>query len=78
MRGASPRNEPLTLTRCYSCELPQLYEALKGGSPFVAELTTLKGIKGKFSIFILLSFASLLMEYISWHDACQTRGGGRR
>ena len=28
--GRSPRGEPLTLTRCYSCEMPQLYEALEG------------------------------------------------
>ena len=25
--GLSPRNEPLTLTRCHSCGWPQLYEA---------------------------------------------------
>ena len=26
----SPRDEPSTLMRCHSCELPQLYEALEG------------------------------------------------
>ena len=30
----------LTLTRCHSCGLPQLYEAFEDGSPFVAKTTT--------------------------------------
>ena len=28
--GRSPGDEPLTLTRCHSCEMPQTYEALEG------------------------------------------------
>ena len=28
--GRSPGEESLTLTRCHSCGLPQLYEALEG------------------------------------------------
>ena len=28
--GRCPQDEPLTLTRCHSCELQQLYKALKG------------------------------------------------
>ena len=38
--GRCPGNEPLTLTRCHSCELQQLYEAFEGGSLSVAEPTT--------------------------------------
>ena len=29
--GYIPGDEPMTLTRCYSCGLPQLYKALGGG-----------------------------------------------
>ena len=28
--GVRPGDEHLTLTRCHSCELPQLYEAFEG------------------------------------------------
>ena len=28
--GRSPGDEPLTLTRCHSCGLPELYEAFEG------------------------------------------------
>ena len=35
-----PGDEPLTLTRCYSCEMPQPYEALEGGNPSVTKPTT--------------------------------------
>ena len=28
--GYRPGDEPLTLTRCHSCELPQLYEIIEG------------------------------------------------
>ena len=38
--GRSPEDKPLTLTRCHSCGLPQLYEAPEGGSPSEAEPTT--------------------------------------
>ena len=38
--GRSQGDEPLTFTRCHSCGLSQLYEALEGGSPSVAETTT--------------------------------------
>ena len=35
--GHSPGDEPLTLTRCYSCGLSQLYEALGDGGSSVAK-----------------------------------------
>ena len=38
--GCSPGDELLTMTRCDSCRLPQLYEAFESGSSFVAKLTT--------------------------------------
>ena len=28
--GRCPENEPLALTKCHSCEFPQLYEAVEG------------------------------------------------
>ena len=50
--GHSPGDEPLTLKRCHSCGLPQQYKPVRGGSPSVAELNNLKGIKGKISVFL--------------------------
>ena len=38
--GCSLGNEPLTLTRWYSCGLPQLYETLWGGGLPVAKYKT--------------------------------------
>ena len=38
--GRRPGDEPLTLTRCYSFELSQLYEILRGGSLSVAKPAT--------------------------------------
>ena len=37
--GCSPEDEPLTLTRCHSCRLAQVYEPL-GGNLSVSEPTT--------------------------------------
>ena len=37
--GRHSGDESLTLPRCHGCELSQLYEALKGGSPFVVNCT---------------------------------------
>ena len=59
--GRSPRDEPLTLTRCHSCGLPQLYEALEGGSPSVAESTLIKGMKRKTSFFQLRCFSNVTL-----------------
>ena len=38
--GCSPGDEPLTLTRCHNCGLPQLYE----GMWYVDQIFTLKQI----------------------------------
>ena len=71
--GRSPVDEQLTLTRCLSCGLPPLNEAL-GWKSGCGRAYNLKRIKGKVSF---LTFVSLLQELISWHDACRTGGGGR-
>ena len=61
--GHSPGDKPLTLTRCHSCGLPQLYEAFEKWKSVCGRAYYLKGIKGKFFLFFLsfLSIASLLM-----------------
>ena len=63
--GRCPGDEPLTLTRLQSCELPQLYEVLEGRKSDCDQAHNLKGIKGKFSVFLFfftfLSFDSLLL-----------------
>ena len=54
--GRSPEDEPLTLTTCHSCVLPQLYEALEGWN-----------IKGKFYVFLLylkLCFSFTVAHFI--------------
>ena len=33
----NPGDEPLTLTKCYICEIPQPYEAMEGGNLSVAK-----------------------------------------
>ena len=48
----SPRDEPLTLTSCYSCGLRQLYEALAGWKSVYDRTYNLKGIKWKISVFL--------------------------
>ena len=58
--GHSPGDEPLTLMRCNSSRLSQLFETLKDGVLFVAKPATL-GIKGKFSFFFY--FVYLLLFY---------------
>ena len=77
--GRSPEDEPLTLTRCHSCGLPQLYEALEGWNSVGGQAYNFKGIKGNISfISFLFSFVSLLISLISQHDAVRPRGGGMR
>ena len=66
--GHSPGDESLALTRCHSCGLLGLYEALDWKSCSWPNLQT-KGHK-------VLLF--LIMLLISWHDACRLHGGGRR
>ena len=60
--GRSPGDGALTLMRCHSCGLPQLYEALEGWNSICARAYNLKSIKGKTSVFFsFLSFVSLLL-----------------
>ena len=55
--GRTPSDEPLTLTRCYSCGLPQLCEAFEGFKSVCSRTYNLKGIKEKFSVFLYLCFS---------------------
>ena len=56
--GRSPGYKPLILRRCHSCGLPQLYEAFKGLNSVCGPAYNLKGIKGKFSAFLLFHCSS--------------------
>ena len=55
--GCSPGDEPLTLKRCHSCGLPQLYEAFEGWKSVCGRAYNLKPKKmakmGNFSVFLL-------------------------
>ena len=62
-RGFVRENEPLTLTRCHSSGMPQLYEAFEGWKSVCGRAFSLKGIKGKISVFRL--FLSLCFFYRS-------------
>ena len=72
--GHTPRNEPQTLKRgtvvfCRSYG----WKSVCGGA------YNLKGVKMKiYSFFFFLKLVSLLLQLISWHDACRPRGGGRK
>ena len=59
----------LTLTRFHSCELPQLYEAIKGQRSACGQAHNL-GPKGNISFIIFCSFTDLLLSLLSWRDAC--------
>ena len=60
--GRSQGDEPLILTKCHSCGLPQLYEAFEGCKSVCGRAYNLKGIKGKFLFFFsFLSLASPLL-----------------
>ena len=55
-------DEPLSLMRCQSCGLPQLYESLEWWKSICEQAYNLKGIKGNFQFFFsFLSFVSLLL-----------------
>ena len=59
--GCSPGNEPLTLMRCGSWVLPQLYEFFVGWKSVSGRAYNLKGITVKFSVsflFLKLCFSS--------------------
>ena len=51
--GHSRDDEPLILTRCHSCGLSQLYEALEEWKSVCSRAYNLKGIRGKISVFLL-------------------------
>ena len=55
--GHRPGDEPLTLTKCHNCELPQLYESLEGWK-------SVCGIKGNISFFQSFSFSDFLLSLI--------------
>ena len=77
MRG-SPEDESLTLTRCYSCGLLQLYEAL-GWKSVCCRTYNLKGIKGKISFFpfiIKLCFSFTVAHFHGKVRASPTVVGG--
>ena len=63
--GCSLGDEPLTLKRCFSCGLPQLYEALEGWKSVCVQAYNLKGMKGKFSVFLL--FLKLCFSFTVAH-----------
>ena len=54
--GHSPRDENLTLMRCYSCGLSLLCETFR--------------LKVSLSFCLFCSFVSFLLSLLSWHDAC--------
>ena len=58
----SPGDGPLTLKRCHSCGLSQLYEALELRKSVFGRAYNLKSIKGNF-LFIssFMHFVSLLL-----------------
>ena len=77
--GCSLGDEALNLTRCHNCGLPQLYEAFEGWKPVCGRAYNLKGIKGKFSIF--LHFLKLCFSFTSsflgmMRDDHAVAGGG--
>ena len=61
--GSSPGDESLTLMRCRSCRLPQLYEAFEGWKSVCGRAYNLKSIKGK--ILVSLLFLKLFLFYCS-------------
>ena len=69
--GCSP-----DLDEVHSCGMPQLYEAFEGWKSVCDRAYNLKEHKGEILCFSsFLSFVSLLLSLISWHDACQSCGG---
>ena len=64
----SPGDEPLTLTRCHSYGLSELYEAFEGWKSVDGQTYNLKGIKGKFSvclIFLKLCFSFTIAHFMA-------------
>ena len=63
--GHSSGDEPQTLTRCHSGGLPQIYEAFEGWKSVCDRAYNLKGIKGKFSVFLF--FLKLCFSFTVAH-----------
>ena len=63
--GHSLGDEPLTLTRCHSCGLPQLYEAFEGWKSVLWLSLQLNGHKGE--IFVFLLFLNLCFSFTIAH-----------
>ena len=63
--GRSFGDEPLALTRCLSCGVPQLYEALDGWKFICGRAYNIKGIKGK--IYVILLFLKLCFSFTVTH-----------
>ena len=61
--GHRTEDEPLTLTRCRSCGLPQLYEALEGWKSVCGLAYNLRGIKGKIRFSSLKLCFSFTVAY---------------
>ena len=61
--GRSQGNETLTLTRCHSCGMQQLYEAFVGWKSVLWPSLKLKGFKGE--IFYFSSFLSFVFFHCS-------------
>ena len=65
--GHSPGDEPLTLTRCYSCGMPKLHEAFEGWNSVCGRAYNLRGIKGKifcFSFFLKVCFSFTVAHFM--------------
>ena len=60
--GIAYVDEPLTMRRCHSCEMPQPYEALEGWNSTCGQATEHKG-ENFFSSFLL----SLVIYFRSFH-----------
>ena len=63
--GRVPGDESLILTRCHSCGLSQLYESLERCKSLCGRTYNLKGIKGKFFVFLL--FLKLCFSFTVAH-----------
>ena len=70
--GWSPGDEPLTLMRCLSCGLQELYETLE---THLWPSLQFKGHKGEIFFFFLELFFLFYCSSFSWHDACRVCGG---
>ena len=70
MAGLRPGDEPLTLKRFHSCELPHLYEALEGWDSVCDQVYSLRYKGENFSFSDLL--ALLIFYCSSFHGMMRT------